>query len=146
MPSIHSPRLSAPIVLLVDEDVLVRLSIAEYLRACGFAVREAANVAEAKAVLLTDEHVDYVLSDAQLSGEGGFAFTQWVRRLRPNATPIMTATVAGKAKAAAQLCDDHAPKPKPCEHGRLSDRIQALVAKRARKSKTPRMMLRALRA
>lgn len=145
MPSDYSPRLPPPIILLVDEDVLVRLSIAEYLRACGFSVREAASVFEAKAILLAAEPVDYVFSDAQLSGEGGFAFAQWVRRARPQAKTIITATVAGKAKAAAQLCDDHPINPKPCEHGSLSDRMQSLIAKRSRRVAS-RMQFRALRA
>lgn len=135
----------ARVVLLVEEEVLVRLSIAEYLRGCGFVVLEAASASEAMSILLADEKVDVVLSDAQLGGEGGFAFAQWVRRRRPRVTPIITATIAGKAKAAAQLCDDHPIKPKPCEHGQLADRIQALMAKRSRKSKAPRALWRALR-
>ena len=40
-----------PIILLVEDDILVRHPLADYLRECGFTVVEAVNGAEAKAVI-----------------------------------------------------------------------------------------------
>jgi hypothetical protein len=41
------------VVLVVEDEVLVRLSVAEYLRDCGYHVLEAANASEAVEVLRT---------------------------------------------------------------------------------------------
>jgi DNA-binding response OmpR family regulator len=142
MTSLESARrTSAPgfVILLVEEDVLVRLSLADYLRGCGFVVIEAAHGDEARAILVTDTKVDVVFCDAQLSARtSGFAFAQWVRRRLPRVSLILTATVAGKAKAAADLCAATPACPKPCEPGQLTDRIQARLARAARKSRAQR--------
>lgn len=126
------------VVLLVDEDVIVRLSIAEYLRGCGINVIETANADEARIIASTGEPVSVVLCDAQLSGEGGFAFAQWMRRRRPDAAVILLPTIAAKTKAASDLCDQYGPREKLCDHGTLTTRIQALRAKRLRNSRSPR--------
>ena len=48
-------------VLLVEDEVLIRMPIAEYLRDCGYKVIEAVNADEAMAVLLHKETVvDFV--------------------------------------------------------------------------------------
>jgi CheY-like chemotaxis protein len=48
-------------VLLVEDEVLVRMPIAQYLRDCGYKVIEAVNADEAMAVLLHKETVvDFV--------------------------------------------------------------------------------------
>ena len=44
----------ARIILVVENDVLIRMPLAEYLRERGYRVFEAADVAEAKAVLNAD--------------------------------------------------------------------------------------------
>ena len=44
----------AHIILVVENDVLIRMPLAEYLRERGYRVFEAADVAEAKAVLNAD--------------------------------------------------------------------------------------------
>jgi CheY-like chemotaxis protein len=48
-------------VLLVEDEVLLRMPIAQYLRDCGYKVIEAVNADEAMAVLLHKETVvDFV--------------------------------------------------------------------------------------
>jgi len=51
-----------PVVLIVEEDALLRLQTAERLRAAGFEVIEAANSAEADRILESIQ-VDALLSD-----------------------------------------------------------------------------------
>jgi len=72
-------------VFVIDGEVLVRMPIAQYLRDCGYRALEAANVDEAMTILQkSDIQVDVVLSDIELPGSmNGFAFTQWVRSVRP---------------------------------------------------------------
>ena len=57
------------VVLVVEDDVLIRMAIAEYLRDCGYKVIEAVSADEALAVL---EHIeaklDVVFSDIEMPG------------------------------------------------------------------------------
>jgi CheY-like chemotaxis protein len=48
-------NVSQEIVLVVKDDVLIRIPIAQYLRDCGYRVIEAACADEAMAVLLHEE-------------------------------------------------------------------------------------------
>ena len=48
-------NVSQEIVLVVEDDVLIRMPIAQYLRDCGYRVIEAACADEAMAVLLHEE-------------------------------------------------------------------------------------------
>ena len=73
----------AHIILVVENDVLIRMPLAEYLRECGYRVFEAADVAEAKAVLNADTPVDLVFADANLPGEeNGFMLASWAAALQ----------------------------------------------------------------
>ena len=56
-------------ILLVEDEVLVRMPIAQYLRDCGYKVIEAVNADEAMTVLLHRETaVDIVFSDIEMPG------------------------------------------------------------------------------
>ena len=59
------PEERTPAVLVADGDVLVRLSLSDYLRRCGFKVYEAAHVREALAILRAETAVDLVLADVR---------------------------------------------------------------------------------
>ena len=50
----QDPSATIRTILVVEDEVLVRMPLAEYLRDCGYRVFEAASVAEAKAVLDAD--------------------------------------------------------------------------------------------
>lgn len=116
-------------ILVADDDVLVRLGLSDYLRACGFKVIEAAGGLEAKTILQKGPDVDILLADAQLAGDdGGFALAQWVRRYRRNVSVILTGSLTSKAEAALRICD-HPSEPDSAET--LLRRIQgARVRKR----------------
>jgi CheY-like chemotaxis protein len=74
LPETRSSDQSIQTILVVEDEVLIRLPLAEYLRDCGYSVFEASNVAEAKAVLDADTPVDLVFSDVNMPGnENGFA-------------------------------------------------------------------------
>lgn len=123
-------------ILVVEDEVLIRFPIAEYLRECGYRVFEAADVAEAKAVLDADAPVHLVFSDVDMpGGENGFALARWVRRHHPDTQVLLTSGLANLAEKAGDLCDD-SPLPKPYEHAAVLQRIQALLrnARNARKA------------
>ena len=74
MPSSADPlqvaRADVETILVVEDEVLIRWVVAEYLRECGYQVIEAADAGEAVKLLRTAAtEVDLVFSDVQL-GDG----------------------------------------------------------------------------
>jgi DNA-binding NtrC family response regulator len=122
-------------ILVVDEEVLVRFALADYLRDCGYRVIEAASGEEARTVIeKSDVKIDIVLCDAGLKGKmSGFAFAQWVRTSRPGLPIVLAGTPARAADAAAQLCDEGPELSRPYEPQLVADRIKRLLAKRDEK-------------
>ncbi|MBC7767760.1 MAG: response regulator [Phycisphaerales bacterium] len=131
------PKAAKKTVLLADGDVIIRLTIGEYLRACGQKVVEAASGKEAKAILQSGLSVDVVFADAQLAGEdSGFALAHWIRRYRPSVEVILTSTISGKTQAASEFCSRF-PTKAPYDSSGLAARIRALTAERKRRSRPP---------
>ncbi|MCL6730323.1 response regulator [Sphingomonas hankyongi] len=74
-----------PIILLAEDDVLVRFTTAETLREAGYVVLEAVDASEALALIATGHPLDIVLSDVRMPGElDGVALTYAIKKLRPN--------------------------------------------------------------
>lgn len=123
-------------ILVVEDDVLIRRVISEYLRSCGFKVIEAANADEALIVLQKSElAVDIVFSDIEMPGTlDGFGLAQWIRAHRPDLGVILAGSVSRAASVTTELCHD-GPIPKPYEPRLVADRIHRLVAARAARKK-----------
>ncbi len=121
-------------VLVVDDDVLVRIAIAAYLRDCGYRVIEAAGSAEAMQVLpKTEIAVDMVLSDVALTGDiDGFSLARWIRNNRTGLEVILVATPARAAEVAGDLCQEGPLMKKPYEPKLVVDRIRQLLGGRDR--------------
>jgi CheY-like chemotaxis protein len=120
-----------PTVLIVEDEVLIRMAIADYLRDCGYRVVEAGNGNEAVAVLTADPAVDVVFSDVNLPGIlNGFSLAQWVRRERPAVRIILTSGIAKSAREAHDLCEEGPLMEKPYEHREVERRIRMLLASR----------------
>src|SRR5262245_22214788 len=119
-------------VLVAEDDVIVRIAIAEYLRGCGYRVIEAAGGLEAKKVLLEGPDIHVLFADARLAGDdNGFALAQWTRRYRPRITVVLTTGMAGKSEADSQLCSKNHSAPPPPSH--LRDSIRAMKARHIRR-------------
>src|SRR5664279_5170450 len=75
-------------ILVVEDNELLRLTVAEYLRDSGFDVLEASNGDEAIFMLKGDAcaAINIVFSDIRMPGStDGFGLAQWVRVHRPDA-------------------------------------------------------------
>ena len=85
-------------VLIVEDENLLRLILAEFLTECGFEVREAANADEAIAALVkTDLDVDIVFTDVRMPGRiDGFGLATWVRENRPGLPVLITSGDVGR--------------------------------------------------
>jgi CheY-like chemotaxis protein len=119
-------------VLVVEDEVLIRLVIAEYLRDCGYRVVEAVHADEALLVLRKSERViDVVFTDIEMPGSmDGFALAQWVRSNRPGIDVVLTGSVTRAVQAASDLCDQQDHVPKPYDPQTVHDRIRRLLASR----------------
>lgn len=71
-------------ILIVEDEILIRLYMAEELRNAGFIVAEAAGADEAIAVLKNTNEIGLVLTDIRMPGTfDGIALAEWIRRERP---------------------------------------------------------------
>jgi CheY-like chemotaxis protein len=120
----------APTVLVVEDEVLIRMATADYLRGCGYRVVEAGSGDEAVAVLKTDIRVDVVFTDVNMPGTlNGFHLAQWVRRERPGVRVILTSGITRTAQEAQDLCAHGPLMEKPYDHGEVERHIQAILAR-----------------
>ena len=77
-------------VLIVEDEVLIRLDLAAHLRADGLTVIEAATAVEALIILKSMEPVGLVISDIRMpGGADGLDLLGWLRRERPSVKVIL---------------------------------------------------------
>ena len=132
----HEVSSTPDTVLVVEDEIFIRMAISEYLRSCGYKVIEAASGDEALVVLQhTEIRVDVVFSDIEMPGAtDGFALARWIRSNRPGLDVILVGSPPRAADAAAELCVS-GPYPKPYEPQALLDHIRRLTAARAARKK-----------
>jgi DNA-binding response OmpR family regulator len=122
----------APVVLLVEGDIIVRHPLAEYLRECGFAVFEAANGEEAMRALKSPElEIEVVLADMTTPGSG-FALRQWIRTENLAVEVLLAGSIRKAVEHAGQLCEEGPGVAKPYDHLLVLDQIRQAVARRNR--------------
>jgi CheY-like chemotaxis protein len=121
-------------VLVVEDEVLIRLVISDYLRECGYRVHEAANADEAVAVLEAPEvEVHVVFSDVIMPGSmDGFGLARWVRANHPRVDVVLTSGLDRSAEIAGTLCEAGPLVDKPYEPQGVVDRIKQLLARGGR--------------
>jgi two-component system, response regulator PdtaR len=81
-------------VLLVEDDALIRLTTADYLRGVGYKVVEAITAEEALAVLSSGVKIHLLFSDVSLPGKmGGFSLAVWMRNHFRSIPVVLTSGV-----------------------------------------------------
>jgi DNA-binding response OmpR family regulator len=122
---------TAPVILVVEDEVTVRFCLAEYLADHGFAIVEASDAAEAVAILLTrGPPVDLVFSDVNMPGPmNGLGLAQWVHDHRPEVPVILTSGLPQKVIEAKGLCEETGETvlPKPYDLDEVEQRIRGLL-------------------
>jgi two-component system, response regulator PdtaR len=84
-------RLRTALILVVEDEVLVRVLVAEELRLAGFSVIEAGRADEALTFIKADEQVDLVFSDIRMPGSlNGLQLAQILRDRYPDIPVILT--------------------------------------------------------
>lgn len=96
-------------ILVVEDEVLVRLALAETLRDRGYSVVEAATADEAVVVLASSTPIDLVLTDVNMPGSlDGVGLGRYVRSTRPSLKVIV---VSGQVAPDAGAADAFLAKP-----------------------------------
>jgi len=133
MPDRDSKPANIKTILVLDDDVLVRMPVVQFLRDCGYHVVEATSTDEAIAILQnTNTPVDVVLSEIDIPGSmDGFGFAQWARSVRPELQILLAGTTERTVRNAAELSEVGPTLKRPYAHKVVLDRIKRLLAARA---------------
>jgi DNA-binding NtrC family response regulator len=114
-------------VLVVEDEMMVRMPIAEYLRDCGYNVVEAGNANEAIAVMDSDGPVSLVFSDVRMPGKmDGFALAEWFRSHYPSVPVLLTSGYGGRTMPTASIVGAKFIE-KPYSQTQVARRIAALL-------------------
>jgi DNA-binding NtrC family response regulator len=114
-------------VLVVEDDVLVRMATAAELRDRGLDVLEACNAEEAVAVLQSQVPVGLVFTDVQMPGSmDGLALAALVAKTHPGLKVVVTSGNGNCEIRAAEVADAFFPKPYLLD--RVSNCIRDLLA------------------
>ena len=121
------PHAPPETILFVEDEALVRMDMAEFMRECGYRVHEAANANEAIAALQAKFAVDLVFTDINLpDGVDGVALAAWTLRNRPGVKVLLT-TGAG---VRSDIPEDVEPLlAKPYTGRELLDRVRHALAR-----------------
>ena len=120
--AVRSPEPRA--ILIVEDEVLIRLLAADELRARGFGVLEASNADEAIAVLQSGVPIDLVFTDVRMPGSmDGVALAKFIHATCPGLKVI----VASGARPGPPEPDDTFIR-KPYDPDMVVSRINDLLA------------------
>jgi CheY-like chemotaxis protein len=111
--------------LVVDDEVLVRMTICHYLRECGYKVVEAADADEALEILKSEVAIDVVVSELAMRGSmNGFGLAKWIRNNKGTLKVILVGSPERAANIAADLCEEGPMLSKPYEPQALVEVIR----------------------
>jgi len=118
------------IVLVVEDEILIRLALADHLRDCGLTVYEAASGEEA--VDLLTHHggdIDAIFTDIMMPGSiDGLALQAWAARNYPGVPVILTSGAPGENAIVRTLENAGLFFLKPYN----MDRVAALLTEKAK--------------
>jgi CheY-like chemotaxis protein len=113
-------------VLIVEDETMVRMPLAEYLRECGYNVLEAGDASEAMQVVAQDQ-VDVVFSDVRMPGRmDGFALARWLRQNHPQVPVLLTSGWTG-GSATSGAPREVTMIEKPYSQAQVARRIEGLL-------------------
>ena len=119
-------RLTGGTVLVVDDEILVRMSTADMLNDLGFTVVEAASGEQALQLIETGLRPDFLVTDQSMSGMTG---TQLARTLRELVAGVSVLVVSGYADM-SETAPEFANLGKPFRQLELSSAMEKLISAR----------------
>ena len=120
------------VVLVVEDEVLIRMMAAEILRDEGFTVLEAANAVEALVLFSSELRLDVVLTDVNMPGElDGVKLTHIVKEAKPD---LPVALLSGHFDPSGEHAADGFLR-KPYSNAELLALVRELIDKRCKNQK-----------
>jgi DNA-binding NtrC family response regulator len=117
-------------VLVVEDEVLIRLDTVQHLEECGYRVLEAGDAVEAMGILAQRTDIDVVFTDVRMPGKiDGIGLAQWIVKNKPHIAVMIASGDAAKDMVVNQLCGAHSFS-KPYNLYEVSSRIRELIAAR----------------
>jgi len=118
-------------ILVLEDDILVRNPLSEYLRGCGYRIIEVSNAVQARQVFeASDARVDVLFASASGDAEVAFELASWTRAHHPDVDVVLAGTLRTAVEKAGDLCEDGPALSKPYDHQHVLDRIRRLTAAR----------------
>jgi CheY-like chemotaxis protein len=115
-------------VLVVEDELMVRMPIAEYLRDCGYNVLEAGSASEAIAAVDADGPVSLVFSDIRMPGQmDGVGLAEWFRSHYPLVPVLLTSGYNGGRTLSQAVMPRNRFIEKPYSQTQVARRIAALL-------------------
>jgi DNA-binding NtrC family response regulator len=112
-------------VLVVDDDPILRSTLAYEIRDAGYLVREASNTDEAERILAADTLIDVVVTDIEMPGpRDGLALAKSVRAFKPHIKVIVASGLVPRTGVVG-IAD--AFFGKPYDFTRILMRIKSLL-------------------
>ena len=125
-----TPNPPVQTILVVEDEVLIRSTVAEFLREAGYRVLEAVNAAEAKVIVSAGTSVDLVFSDVTMPGdENGFGLADWLRQHYAHILVLLTSGFADPAANSGARVADIPLLPKPYAVDRVLEQIGKLLGR-----------------
>jgi CheY-like chemotaxis protein len=129
----HGPEGRTPTILVVDDEVLIRMALSDCLQDSGYKVLEAGNADEAVAVLEHGHEIDLVFSDIRMPGTmDGFGLAKWIRQNRNGLPVLLTSGDSKKSDLAEQLGGDEPFFAKPYDTQTILAQIRQSIDARKR--------------
>jgi len=98
-------------ILVVEDEILIRSAVAEFLRNVGYKVIEAADAGEAVAIFASGTQIDLVFSDINMPGPmDGIGLVRWIADHHPSIQVILTSAIS-HARSAGEIGVDFLRKP-----------------------------------
>jgi CheY-like chemotaxis protein len=115
-------------VLVVEDETMVRMPIAEYLRDCGYNVLEAGDASEAIAAMDAEDSVSLVFSDIRMPGKmDGLELAEWFQSNHPAVPVLLTSGYNGGRKLPTTSGSGSRFIEKPYSQTQVARRIAALL-------------------
>jgi CheY-like chemotaxis protein len=113
-------------VLLVEDETLISVLVAEALEEDGFEVRAVANAEEALALLSAGERFDVLFTDINLPGMDGATLAESARAINPQ-IPVVYASGRWTLLDRLRSLPHSAVLPKPYSLNRACDAVESLL-------------------
>lgn len=115
-----------PTILVVEDEVLLRLALADELRDAGLHVIEAADAEEALHVLASDTHLDILLTDVRMPGRlDGVGLVRRAKAYHPK-IKVIVASAYESDDLLSRMVDAYFRKP--FDFNELRERIRSLIS------------------